>query len=92
MKFISNAKYGEPVENGTIFKFNACRMDIIVHRIHSLDGWYLSCYRLCINDKPLKSESLMSAIKESKDIIRTELDRINQVKKFFDEEVEISRY
>lgn len=33
MKYISNAKYGEPVETGTIYRSDNKRLDICVHTL-----------------------------------------------------------
>lgn len=70
MQFISNAKYNTPVESGTIYRAKINNLDVVIHGIHGLDGWFLSCPVFKIDDYRLKSESLFAAIKESRDIIR----------------------
>ena len=93
MKFISNAKYGEPVESGTIFRTRIFGTDIVIHRIFQIEGWYLSCARLQIKDEKLKSETLTSAIKEVKNVLKNKIDYLNNVVDSYDPNgFEISRY
>ena len=93
MKFISNAKYGEPVESGTIFRTRISGTDIVIHRIFQIEGWYLSCERLQIKDEKLKSETLTSAIKEVKNVLKNKIDYLNNVVDSYDPNgFEISRY
>lgn len=69
MKFISNSSYGKPVETGTIFYTTTNGITVTIHRIIHLDGWFLSCAQLQIDDQKLKAESLPGAIEESKEIL-----------------------
>lgn len=93
MKFKSNAKYGEPVESGTIYEGRIGKLRVSVHRIIHCEGWYLSCTDLGIRQMKLKSNSLMGAIEESKEVIKAVVDKLTEdVKSFCDSEIEVSRY
>ena len=60
MKLISNAKYGEPVESGTIFRIKENGFNMSIHKICGCgDTWYLNCSELGINDLPLKNRNLL---------------------------------
>ena len=92
MKFKSNARYSEPVESGTIYEGRIGNMIISVHRIIHCDGWYLSCPDVCINQRKLKSDTIMGAIKESKEILKNVIEGLmNDVNAFCEENIEISR-
>jgi len=44
MKYISNAKYGEPVETGTIYRGDNKRLDICVHTLFGCgETLYMNC-------------------------------------------------
>lgn len=93
MKFISNAKYNQPVESGSIFEAKAGRLRISVHRIHHLDGWYLTCQEIRIHQHKLKSDGFINATKEAREIIKSVIDVMKEdISKAIDESVEISRY
>ena len=93
MKFRSNAKYNEPVKSGTIYNGRIGNMRISVHRIHHCEGWYLSCPEVQIRQMELKSDTLMGAIEESKEVLKKTVERLlNDVNAFYEQEVEISRY
>lgn len=93
MKFKSNAKYNEPVEKGTIFEGEIGRMRISVHRIIHCEGWYLSCPNLRISQMKLKSDTLLSAIKESKEVLKSVIEGLKKdIDSFCESEIEISRY
>lgn len=94
MKLISNAKSGEPVESGTIFRVNVGSLNVCIHKIHGLSAWYLNCYELGIKDLPLKTQSLFECVDVAKEIIKYKLETINASFSDFyeDKEIEISRY
>lgn len=68
-KFVSNAKFGIPVEDGTIFRAKSGSVEISIHRIVNCDGWFLNCKVLGYWDRELESDSLIAAINESKSMI-----------------------
>ena len=95
MKLISNAKYGEPVESGTIFRIKENGFDICIHKIMGCgDVWYLDCAELGIDNFPLKNRNLFGCVKDAKEIIKNKLETLNA--RFHslceDEDIEISRY
>lgn len=93
MKFKSNARYNEPVESGTIFESKIGGMRISVHKIIHCEGWYLSCPNLRISQMKLKSDTLISAIKESKEVLKNVIEELKKdVDSFCESEIEISRY
>lgn len=93
MKFKSNAKYGMPLESGSIFEGKIGKLLISVHHIYNGREWYLSCRNLNITQKPLKSEKLIDAITETKEILKNAVDSLQQdVNDFLQESIEISRY
>lgn len=93
MKFKSNAKYGEPVESGSIYEGKIGSMRITVHRIIHCEGWYLSCPNLQISQMKLKSDTLMKAIEESKTVLKQIVESLmKDVKAFCEENIEISRH
>lgn len=92
MKFVSNAKYGEPVESGTIYEGKIGKLRVSVHRIIHCEGWYLSCADVRISQMRLKSDTLMGAIKESKEVLKSVVDKLSEdVKAFCDAKIEVSR-
>lgn len=93
MKFVSNANYEKPVESGTIFRTTVNGITVSIHRIIHLDGWFLSCYQLQIDDRELKAESLSDAIEESKGILKKYVENVNDfLNRYTSESWEISRY
>jgi len=93
MKFVSNAKHGEPVESGTIFNGKIGNVRITVHRIFRCEGWYLSCPNLQISRMGLKSDTLMGAIEESKEVLKKIVQNLdNDINSFCEAAIEISRY
>lgn len=93
MKLISNAKYGEPPENGTIFTADIRGAKITIHRLIHLEGWWLSCYELGIEKQKLKAETITDAIEESKGILKAKVDTLESaVEIFSNETVEFSKY
>lgn len=92
MKFKSNARYGDPVESGTIFEGKIGNIRISVHRIIHCNDWYLSCPDLIISQMRLKSDTLMGAIGESKEILKKTIDDLKKdIDAFCEDEIEISR-
>ena len=95
MKLISNAKIGEPVESGTIFRIRENGFNICIHKIIGCgDVWYLDCAELGIDDLPLKNRNLFDCVKDAKEIIKNKLETLNARfhSLYEDEEIEISRY
>ena len=92
MKFVSNAKYDDPVGSGTEFTVTVNGIKITIHRIIHLEGWYLSCYDLRIDRQELKSETIRGAIEESKGVLDVAIARlVKAVEIFSNEPVEILR-
>lgn len=94
MKYISNAKYGEPVETGTIYRSDNKRLDICVHTLCGCgETLYMNCRALGIADRKLNSTSVMSAINEAQSLVKCELDLLNkELNSILNSEIEISRY
>lgn len=93
MKLISNAKFGQPVESGSIFRTKAGTMEITIHRYRDCEGWFLTCHDLGIEATELKSEGLMQAVRESGEIIKKTIDKMQKnINTFCDSKIEISRY
>lgn len=93
MKLISNAKYGESLENGTIFTADIRGAKITIHRLIHLEGWWLSCYELGIEKQKLKAETITDAIKESKEILKAKVVILEKaVEIFSNDTVEFSKY
>ena len=59
MKWKSNAKYNVSAHLGTSFASEVG--DVIIHRIHHLDGWYLTCRDLGIESLKLDATSFEDA-------------------------------
>lgn len=92
MKFRSNARYGKPVESGTIYEGKIGKLRISVHRIIYCEGWFLSCPDLGISQMQLKSDTLMSAIEESKEVLKKVVEALTKdIDSFCESEIEISR-
>ena len=92
MKFKSNARYNKPIESGTIFCGKIGNTRISVHRIIHCDGWFLSCPDLRISQRQLKSDTLMSAIEESKEVLKNVVEDLRKdIDSFCEAEIEISR-
>lgn len=92
MKFKSNAKYGQPMESGSIYEGRIGNLIISVHHIYNGETWFLSCHKLNISQRELKSETLMEAIKEAKEILKQEIEDLQKdVNTFYEESIEISR-
>lgn len=94
MEDISNAKYGEPVETGTIYRGDNKRLGICVHTLCGCgETLYMNCRKLCIVDRKLNSTSIMSAISEAQLLVKRELDLLSkELNSILNSEIEISRY
>ena len=95
MKLISNAKIGEPVESGTIFRIKENGFNICIHKIIGCgDAWYLNCAELGIDDLPLKNRNIFGCVKDAKEIIKNKLETLNARfhSLYEDDGIEISRY
>ena len=95
MKLISNAKIGEPVESGTIFRIRENGFNICIHKIIGCGHvWYLDCAELGIDDLPLNNRNLFGCVKEAKEIIKNKLETLNVrfLSIYVDDDIEISRY
>lgn len=94
MKYISNAKRGEPVETGTIYRGNNKRLDICVHTLFGCgETLYMNCQALGIKDKRLNSTSVITAINEAQSLAKRELDLLSEeLNSILNSEIEISRY
>ncbi len=92
MKFVSNAKFGIPVEDGTIFRAKSGSVEISIHRIVNCDGWFLNCKALGYWDRELESDSLIAAINESKIIIEKRIESMQRdIKTIIESPIEIAR-
>ena len=94
MKYISNAKYGDPVETGTIYSGDNKRLDICVHTLYGCrETLYMNCRTLNIRDRKLNSTSLVGAINEAQSLVKQELDLLSkELNSILNSEIEISRY
>lgn len=93
MKYISNAKYGEPVETGTIYRSNSERLVICVHTLCGCgETLYMNCQALDIMDRRLNSTSVIAAINEAQSLVKHELDLLSkELNSILNSEIEISR-
>ena len=92
MKFKSNARYGEPTESGTIYEGKIGRLRVSVHRITHCEGWFLSCADVQISQMHLKSDTIMGAIEESKEVLKAVVEKLREdVKAFCDADIEVSK-
>lgn len=93
MKFKSNGKYNKPVESGSVYEGRIGKLIVSVHHIYGGEEWFLSCHNLNISQKHLKSETLMDAINEAKEVLKDAVDGLQKdVSAFCEEDIEISRY
>lgn len=94
MKYISNAKYGEPVETGTIYRGDNKGLDICVHTLFGCgETLYMNCRALNIVDKRLNSTSVITAINEAQLLVKRELDLLSkELNSILNSDIEISRY
>ena len=89
----SNAKFGTPVESGTIFTAYINNMTVSIHKIIGLEGWFLNCNQLNIMDRELKSKDLFACVRESRKIMNEKLKEIAYNVEIFciDEPIKIKR-
>ena len=89
----SNAKVNTPVESGTVYIAKINNMDVCIHRIIGLEGWFLNCNKLGIMDKELKSKDLFACVRESRKIMKEKLKELTQNVEIFciDEPIIITR-
>ena len=94
MKYISNAKYGEPAETGTIYRGNNRRLGICIHTVCGCgETLYMNCRALGIVDKRLNSTSVIAAINEAQSLVKQELDLLSkELNSILNSEIEVSRY
>lgn len=94
MKYISNAKYGEPVETGTIYRGDNKRLVICVHTLCGCgETLYMNCQTLDIVDRKLNSTSVIAAINEAQSLVKREFDLLsNELNTILNSKIEISRY
>lgn len=94
MKYISNAKYGEPVETGTCYTSENEKLKICIRTICGCgETLYMNCRKLCIVDRKLNSTSVISAINEAQSLVKQELDLLSkELNLILNSEIEISRY
>lgn len=94
MKYISNAKYGEPVETGTIYRGDNKRLDICVHTLCGCgETLYMNCQTLDIMNRKLNSTSLITAINEAQSLVKQKLDLLSkELNSILNSEIEISKY
>lgn len=94
MKYISNAKYGEPVETGTIYRIDNKRLDICVHTLCGCEETlYMNCRALGIVNRKLNSTSVIAAINEAQSLAKQELDLLRkELNSILNSGIEISRY
>lgn len=93
IKLISNAKFGEPVESGTIFHAKIGIMYVTIHRYAGCEGWFLSCPDLRIEARELKSKGLLQATREAGDILKNRIENLKRdIDVFCGTAIEISRY
>lgn len=68
-------------------------MTISIHRYNGLEGWFLSCRDLGIETMELKSEGLIQAVKESREILKKTVDKMQEnINVFCNSKIEIARY
>ena len=77
MDWSSDAKYNQPAEAGRVF--TSSLGDVTIHRIHGLDGWYLSCAELRLDGCQLHGETFDEAVQSARSIISNRLDRLNSI-------------
>lgn len=96
MEWISNAKYGQELNTGTIFYAKKIGRSVTIHKLHGFgNGWYLTCRDLDIERENLRTEDFDQAIQKAKDIVRLKLFSFNQLFKDFledDAETTFTRY
>lgn len=78
MEWISNAKFGQEVTEGTIFKIKGTT-DISIHTIHGLGNkFYITCYGLGLDTFGLNTDNFDLAVENAKVIVREKLKLLNE--------------
>lgn len=76
MQWKSNARYNQPVEDGTIFTLKSDAR-IVIHKLHGCgERWYLSCPELSIEKENLGTEDFDEAVKKAQDIVHQVLNKL----------------
>ena len=69
-----------------IFKYKGADIDIKIYGIINMNGWYLSCPKLAISQKPLYVDDFDEAVKKAKEVIEKKLCHLQEeLKKFLDD-------
>nr|DAM66131.1 MAG TPA: hypothetical protein [Caudoviricetes sp.] len=95
MKFKSNARYKEKLEDGSIFDLKDNSLKLSIHKyVGCGDNLYLSCYELGISRKDLETEDFNEAVSKSKEIVSERVKHLREEAYRFcmDTHVEIVRY
>ena len=84
MELVSNARYGQELNTGTIFDAKKTGRRVTIHKLHGFgNDWYLTCRDLGIEKENLRTEDFEQAIQNAKDIVRLKLFALNQLFKDF---------
>ena len=95
MKFKSNARYKEKLEDGSIFDLKDNSMKLSIHKYAGCgDNLYLSCCELGISTKSLETEDFNEAVSKSKEIVSERVKHLREeaYRFYMDTHVEIVRY
>lgn len=95
MKFKSNARYEEKLEDGSIFALKDNSLKLSIHKyVRCGDNLYLSCYELGISQEDLETEDFNEAVSKSKEIVTERMKHLrDEAHKFIvDECIEIVGY
>lgn len=78
MEWVSNAKFGQPAESGTVFSVKHLH-SIKIHKYKGCgDKWFLSCPILNMDTWELDTEDFDEAVKTAKKIIKERIEKINE--------------
>ena len=90
MEWISNAKYGQELNTGTIFNAKNIGSRVTIHKMHGFgNDWYLTCRDLGIERENLMTEDFEQAIQKAKDTVWLKLFALNQLfKDFWEDDTE----
>lgn len=90
MQWKSDVKYNQDPVDGTIFSLKGVRINIRIHKIIHLDGWYLSSRELNISQQSLNTNDFSEAVSVAKEIVRDRLEFLtNEYQKFIHDESEL---
>lgn len=89
MKFKSNARTNKHAKEGSVFYAYPNGMQVSVHKIIHLEGWFVSCYELDIEGRELKSDTLEGAIVESREVIRERFEKLKEAVDLYCNDMEI---